>query len=225
MVMAFSLPRRLPEAGTLLTVCLAHAAVLWWLDRAGPAQPPAQPQRAPRVVGRLVADDTPAARQAIAPRPAPPQPRPARRMQPMPPRPRTAFPRSDTAPASRPALPSQPAAPAGSPGPKPVSEAGPRAEDGPVQLPLSRASGLDNPLPVYPELSRRLGEEGVVRLAVLILADGRVAEVSVARSSGFPRLDAAAVAAVRRWHYLPARRNGEPVAWRHTQPVAFSLND
>lgn len=64
---------------------------------------------------------------------------------------------------------------------------------------------LSNPKPVYPELSRRLGEHGTVILSVYILADGSVGDAVVHWTSRFPRLDNAAVDAVKAWKFIPAR--------------------
>jgi periplasmic protein TonB len=49
----------------------------------------------------------------------------------------------------------------------------------------------------YPSVSRRLNEEGVVRLLVYVAADGHAAETRVETSSGYPRLDEANVACIR----------------------------
>jgi periplasmic protein TonB len=222
MVRTFSAGSRPSRVGLLLVICLAHAAVLGWLGRTVAVPVPSRPVVTPRVVGRLVAEPSAVAHAVAARRPSPVVARPAR--------PRAVAVKPDRVrPAPASVAPQAPPAPgpmeqsAASSPPSPAP--GPLNDTGRVQLPVSRASGLDNPLPVYPALSRRLHEEGLVRLSVLILADGRVAEVSVLKSSGFPRLDAAALAAVRRWHYLPARRDGAAIAWRHVQPVAFSLND
>ena len=57
--------------------------------------------------------------------------------------------------------------------------------------------GFDLPAPVYPRLSRRLGESGEVELEFEVLADGRVGAVRVLRDPGFPRLVRAALGAVR----------------------------
>ncbi|MBK6757815.1 MAG: energy transducer TonB [Moraxellaceae bacterium] len=46
-------------------------------------------------------------------------------------------------------------------------------------------------------MSRRLGEQGRVVLNVYILADGTVGEVKIKQSSGFSRLDDAALQAVK----------------------------
>jgi protein TonB len=67
------------------------------------------------------------------------------------------------------------------------------------------ADYLDNPRPAYPLLSRRLKEEGRVMIRVLVSPEGQVVQLDVAQSSGFPRLDQAARAAVSRWRFVPAR--------------------
>ncbi|MEE8563635.1 MAG: TonB family protein, partial [Alphaproteobacteria bacterium] len=69
---------------------------------------------------------------------------------------------------------------------------------GPMGRPRPVA-GLGNPRPRYPWISRRRGEQGRVVLEVAVAADGRAKEVRVKRSSGFARLDRAALAAVRAW--------------------------
>ena len=98
-------------------------------------------------------------------------------------------------------------------------------EGAPVTQPRIDAGHLNNPAPVYPALSRRLGEQGRVLLDVLILPDGSVGEMRLKSSSGFPRLDAAALSAVRRWRYQPARRGSTPIAYWYVQPIIFSLHN
>jgi protein TonB len=51
--------------------------------------------------------------------------------------------------------------------------------------------------PNYPPVSRRLGEEGTVILQVLVDPDGRAGDVKIVQSSGFPRLDQAAIDGVK----------------------------
>lgn len=99
------------------------------------------------------------------------------------------------------------------------------AEDDVVTPPQSDASGLSNPAPAYPAASRRLNEQGRVLLEIYILADGSVGELRIKRSSGSSRLDNAAINAVRRWHYHPARRGNQPIAFWYLQPVDFVLED
>jgi protein TonB len=78
--------------------------------------------------------------------------------------------------------------------------------------------------PRYPESARRRGIEGTVLLKMRITAQGRVEDVQVVRSTGYPELDESAIAAVRRWRFEPARRNGAPVAEEAVLlPVVFQL--
>lgn len=87
------------------------------------------------------------------------------------------------------------------------------------------AAFANNPKPPYPAASRRMGEEGMVILAVHILATGNVNEIRLKKSSGYPRLDSAAIAAVKQWRYLPARQGNTPIPFWHTQAIRFSLTD
>jgi protein TonB len=113
----------------------------------------------------------------------------------------------------------------------PVAEqtAIPAAEDNnalgaPVTPPHDDAYQLDNPRPAYPSLSRRLREQGVVVLEVLILASGSVGEVRIKESSGFKRLDETAIKAVRQWRYTPAKRGQQAIDYWYVQPIEFSLH-
>lgn len=68
--------------------------------------------------------------------------------------------------------------------------------------------------PEYPAASEQLGEEGRVVLALLVGPEGRVLSSKVDVSSGFPRLDQAARAALSLCHFDPAVVDGKPVqAW------------
>lgn len=87
------------------------------------------------------------------------------------------------------------------------------------------AAYLRNPAPDYPPQSRRLEEEGMVKLKVRVNQEGRAIAVEVAQSSGFRRLDTAAVEAVRNWRFVPARRDGQPLEATVIVPVRFTLND
>ncbi len=77
--------------------------------------------------------------------------------------------------------------------------------------------------PSYPRESRRRREEGTVVLMVLLGEDGKVADISVSQSSGFDRLDRAALAAVRRWVWSPTIRAGAPVMVRGMVEIPFIL--
>lgn len=80
-----------------------------------------------------------------------------------------------------------------------------------------------NPAPVYPLPARRAGREGRTVLRVLVDASGNCSEAHILASSGTPSLDEAALAAVRRWRFHPARLDGQAVEKSLDVPVAFSL--
>jgi len=80
-----------------------------------------------------------------------------------------------------------------------------------------------NPKPVYPDGARRQGRQGRAILHVEVRSDGTAGAVSIDRSSGDSRLDEAALAAVRRWRFRPALRNGAPVASNVRIPIRFRL--
>jgi protein TonB len=82
-----------------------------------------------------------------------------------------------------------------------------------------------NPKPDYPIASQRRREEGVVVLNVAVDAGGTPTSISLERSSGHPLLDRAALDAVRRWTFEPARLGGVPRGSRVDVPVRFSLDD
>ncbi|HEV8332114.1 MAG TPA: energy transducer TonB [Steroidobacteraceae bacterium] len=80
--------------------------------------------------------------------------------------------------------------------------------------------------PEYPPSSRRAGEAGTVILEVYVLENGRVGEARVKQSSGFPRLDEAAVREVKRsWRLVPGTENGKPVPMWGQFAVTFKLTD
>jgi len=88
----------------------------------------------------------------------------------------------------------------------------------------ARAIEGTHTIPPYPDLARRLGEQGTVRLRIALDAAGRVSVVTVQRSSGSERLDAAAVAWVQaHWRYHPATQGGKPVAASVLADVVFDL--
>ena len=85
------------------------------------------------------------------------------------------------------------------------------------------AFAVDLPAPRYPLQSRRLGEEGLVLLEVEVLANGRTGAVRVIRAPRYARLRAAAIDAVRRARFAPARRHGEPITSAILVPIRFRL--
>jgi protein TonB len=74
--------------------------------------------------------------------------------------------------------------------------------------------------------SRRLGEAGALALDILVGADGHVRDAKVSQSSGYDRLDQAAVSeAKQHWHLRPATRNGVPFEQWLTLKVVFRFED
>lgn len=117
--------------------------------------------------------------------------------------------------------PEPPAAP-----PRELASAAPKAESPPadkITAPVFNAAYLRNPEPVYPVSARRRGEQGTVMLKVLVTREGTAASVSVDKSSGSAALDRAAVEAVRKWRFAPARRGTDAVESSVLVPIVFRL--
>lgn len=93
----------------------------------------------------------------------------------------------------------------------------------PVTPPRFDADYLHNPAPVYPTLSRRLGERGRVLLRVHVTAEGVASQVEVRESSGHERLDNSARDTVLRWRFVPARQGDKGVAGWVLVPISFSI--
>jgi protein TonB len=85
------------------------------------------------------------------------------------------------------------------------------------------ASGNDPP--EYPWTARVQGHQGRVVLSVWVSAEGEADRLAVLRSSGYPSLDRAAVAAVQAWRFRPARRGGYDTGSLLYVPVVFRLDD
>lgn len=115
-----------------------------------------------------------------------------------------------------------PAPPPPPPAPEPVAVA-PAPAPIAVTPPIFNANYLDNPTPVYPALSRRLGEQGRVVLRVLVNPGGTAQEVQIRTSSGSARLDDTALETVRRWKFIPAKQGPEPVSAWVLIPISFRL--
>ncbi len=106
---------------------------------------------------------------------------------------------------------------------EPVVTGPPPVMAGPSRI--ARLRGGDALQPPYPSASRAMDEEGSVVLTVSIDAAGRVTGVSLLRSSGFARLDSAALEfARRRWRFEPALQDGRPMASTRNITVRFSLD-
>lgn len=93
-----------------------------------------------------------------------------------------------------------------------------------LELPSSDADYLKNPPPLYPRMSKRLGEQGVVIVRALIGINGQAEKAEIYKSSGYERLDQAALDAVTHWRYVPGKRHGRTESMWFNIPVKFELN-
>jgi protein TonB len=207
----------------LLTVVLLHAAVLAVLVSADVVP---LPEPLATLMVQVIREDTPRlpeTPEVIPPRPHPQSARP--RPQPVPPmQPAQILAAESPAPAPAPApevphvAEPQPLPPIQAPEPAP-------APPPPVTAPRFDADYLDNPKPVYPPISRRLGEEGRVVLRVFVEPSGRPSRVEFWTRSGSERLDQAARSAVEQWKFVPARQGETAVGAWVLVPIVFSLKE
>jgi protein TonB len=77
--------------------------------------------------------------------------------------------------------------------------------------------------PEYPAVSRRRGEAGTVDVRATIDSDGKITGVTLVRSSGYERLDDAALAAMRASTCEPLYRNGTRVPFSLRQAFSFNV--
>jgi len=109
-----------------------------------------------------------------------------------------------------------------SPAPSPAVASASGRETGAITQ-SARPQGGYQVRPSYPSSALREGKQGTTMLRVHVLIDGRVGDVIVQQSAGHPDLDQAAIEAVRRWRFDPARRGSEPVAMWVLLPVEFQI--
>jgi protein TonB len=101
---------------------------------------------------------------------------------------------------------------------KPIPAAPPQ-----VVLPSSDADYLQNTKPIYPAHSKRLGEQGKVIVRVLIGVDGLAQRAEIRTTSGYDRLDQAALTTVLSWRYVPGKRSGITEAMWFNVPINYVL--
>lgn len=87
----------------------------------------------------------------------------------------------------------------------------------------SAIEGAGNPPPRYPVLARQRKEQGRLALRVMVDAGGGVTGLSIVASSGSRLLDEAAIDAVKRWRFRPARRNDSAIPGVVEVPILFRL--
>lgn len=169
---------------------------------APPPEPPVQP---------VVAEPPPPAIDEMAAKPTPPKPvvkaKPA--VKPVP--------RSVAKTAEPPPAPAV--------APQPIAAPAPPAPTAPKPVtPASASAGyLKNPAPEYPPLAMRRGWEGTVLLRVQVLASGKPGEIQIQKSSGRDQLDDAALAAVKRWSFVPAKQGDVAQEGWVSVPIDFKI--
>lgn len=128
--------------------------------------------------------------------------------------------------ASTEASPPPKEAPVAAAQPAPIAPAAPKQEvvEEKEEPPKFGVAYLNNPAPEYPKMSKRIGEEGRVLLKVLVTEQGNPETVVVSKSSGYERLDNAALNAVKQWRFEPARKGGKPLSAYVIVPLTFTLN-
>lgn len=108
------------------------------------------------------------------------------------------------------------AAPLAPPAPAPVAT-------GPKTI-TSGVTFIQEPQPVYPQMSKRMGEQGKVILRILVNEKGAPDQVTVQTSSGFARLDEAGRQAAMRALFKPHVEDGRAVAVYVLIPLNFQLS-
>ncbi|HTH61068.1 MAG TPA: energy transducer TonB [Paraburkholderia sp.] len=245
---------RLEFAVALAVVIALHAALGVWIlrSRALSVPPPLPPQT---IVARLLSvapAPTPApAPQAVEPPRAspahanePPRPAPLPRAKP-PAAPRKVHretPAATTRELPTPVPVPTPATPSTAPSPAQAASATPPAPSDTAQAPTQHAAPAQ-PLaanappktvshvdcniaqPDYPEVSQRRNEIGTAVIRFVVGVDGRVESASVQQSSGYARLDDAALGAVRGGTCRPWKDGGVAVRVAYTQPFVFGLRN
>lgn len=108
--------------------------------------------------------------------------------------------------------------------PSPPTPVQPVAEP-PLESPRYNAAYLSNPPPAYPLSARRRGIEGTVLVRAEVAAGGECLRAELKKSSGAEVLDQAALEAVKKWRFVPAKRGSQAVvAWVEV-PITFKLEN
>jgi protein TonB len=228
-------------ASAVAVVVLLHAALIAFLLSVR-NEPPSRPPALRSITAELLNPAAaPAALQstAPAPKPVPPVPhaKPKAEVRPAPP----VVKKTSPEPSPIAAAPSPNAA--ATPEPAPAAPSAPAAEApaASAAAPAAPATGRDTlaiaapkdvahldcniAKPDYPALSQRRGEAGTAYVRFVVGLTGKIENIELKRSSGFTRLDDAALAAMRASSCRPYLENGTPVRAAYTQPFTFGFND
>lgn len=182
---------------------VAQAMPVLMVDLVAPAEPPPPPPPPPPApVQRVAPAPTPIIAAAPTPTPTPP-----------------AF----VAPPPEPAPPPVVAVAPTPPAPPVAQPAPPAPAPGPRQVAASAVRFTRLPITTFPALSRRNGEQGIVVLRLLIDATGALKDVRLHKSSGFERLDQAALMDIGTARFAPYVEDGKAVDIQVIVPIDYSL--
>ncbi|MDC8446532.1 MAG: energy transducer TonB [Nitrosomonas sp.] len=210
----------------ILFVLIVHGALfhVLWNQRVLP-----QPEQLVTLFAEVISLPEPQAQPEVKPEPVPVKLQPIQKPEPKP-KVRQLVTKAPEAPQPQPVVMPDP-----DPEPEPVEEKSlpvpaaevptkPQMPAGPVTLSSELSVSCPSlTAPTYPAISRRMGEEGKLVLRVELDEDGRIDDARVIDSSGYDRLDKAALEAVRSWRCRPSIRDGQPVRAVALQPFNFVL--
>jgi protein TonB len=219
---------------TAIVLALHAALIAVVLTHHDDAKPIALESQA--ITAELLKPEPVAAPAAIqsTPTPPPPKPVPVKREKP---RPQPKLKPTPTPPLPVAAAPSQHAietpAPADPAPPAPTPPAPPQAAAPAPAKPVMALSAPKNVShldcrivePDYPTLSKRRGETGTALVHFVVGLTGKIENIELRKSSGYSRLDDAAMDAMRNSACKPYLEDGQPVRAAYTQPFDFSLHD
>ncbi|WP_175734820.1 energy transducer TonB [Burkholderia ambifaria] len=228
-------PRMNPRVITVAVgVLAAHVIMLTaaWLHRNAP---PPKSVEVQSITAQLITP-APIAQQVAAesiPQPAPPKPTP--RVKPkVEPKPVQKAAKPAPQPVAQSPAPLPTPAPAADPTPAPAapSAAAPAATPSPARETMQVSAPKNVPTlqcnfvkPDYPSMSRRRGESGTAYVHFVVGVTGKIESVELQKSSGYPRLDDAALDAMRSTTCRPYIENGQAIRAARTQPYNFGLTD
>ena len=107
---------------------------------------------------------------------------------------------------------------------KPAKKALPKTQQtAGVILRQARPLFRENLPPAYPRIARKRGYQGIVILDVQVTRNGKVGDLRVYESSGYPVLDRSATTSVKGWLFEPGIKAGKPMDMWVRVPVRFKL--
>ncbi|MBH3409685.1 MULTISPECIES: energy transducer TonB [Pseudomonas] len=205
-----------------LLVLALHGAAAYWVSQAPTPTLPVVPPQIPPMTIEFAAPAPPVV-EPPPPAPAPPVVEPPPVIDEL-----AAKPKPKPKPVPKPVAKQPPKPqpkPVEAPPPAPVAAPAPPAPPAPAPVtpPSANAAYLKNPAPEYPQMALRRGWEGTVLLRVEVLPSGKPGQIQIQQSSGRDALDAAALAAVKRWSFVPAKQGDVAQAGWVSVPIDFKL--